>query len=264
MSLIRDRASVVLRDRLGIPGLLAIVALVFAMVGGAWAAKGGGLTAKQKKQVETIAKKHAGKPGAPGATGPAGTPGKDGAPGQNGAPGKDGQSVTTSPASAAECPAGGTKFTSASGTSKACNGSPWVVGGVLPSNATLTGSWAFGKTTAGGEVNIPISFAIPLAAALGESQVHFLNLAGKEVIFDGAELDEEDSTKCLGTVAAPSAEPGHLCIYTGAGNDFIAASNFSIEKWSAGKGADVAGARFRVEAGGADAQGGGTWAVTAE
>jgi len=52
-----------LKSRLGAngPGItIAVIALVFALVGGAFAASGG-LTSKQKKQVTAIAKKRSGK-----------------------------------------------------------------------------------------------------------------------------------------------------------------------------------------------------------
>jgi hypothetical protein len=70
--------------------VIAIVALVFAMAGGAYAA-GNGLTGKQKKEVEKIAKKYAGKPGAPGANGQPGAQGLQGIPGTPGTNGKDGK-----------------------------------------------------------------------------------------------------------------------------------------------------------------------------
>src|SRR3977135_3938804 len=94
----RKRFSHRLKEPFGKAGLtVAICALVLAMVGGAYAA--GALSGKQKKEVEKIAKKFAGKPGAAGLAGPVGangtngTAGKEGAPG---APGKDGVSVTQS------------------------------------------------------------------------------------------------------------------------------------------------------------------------
>jgi hypothetical protein len=66
----------------------------------------------------------AGEPGAAGAPGPAG---KDGAPG---ADGKDGISVTSETLGAGDpnCPEGGSAFTSASGTTYACNGADGAKG----------------------------------------------------------------------------------------------------------------------------------------
>jgi hypothetical protein len=70
-----------IREPFGKAGtVIGIVALVFAMVGGAFAA--GVLTAKQKKEVEKIAKKFAGKNGATGELGPVGKQGPVGQPGQ--------------------------------------------------------------------------------------------------------------------------------------------------------------------------------------
>jgi hypothetical protein len=69
-----------IREPFGKAGtVIGIVALVFAMVGGAFAA--GTLTAKQKKEVEKIAKKYAGKSGAAGELGPVGQRGPVGPPG---------------------------------------------------------------------------------------------------------------------------------------------------------------------------------------
>jgi hypothetical protein len=82
-----------LTEPFGKAGLtVAILALVMALVGGAYAA--GGLTKSQEKQVTKIAKKYAGKSGAPGATGPAGTNGTNGTNGKDGAPGAKGENGT--------------------------------------------------------------------------------------------------------------------------------------------------------------------------
>jgi hypothetical protein len=88
-----------IREPFGKAGLIvACLALVFAMVGGAYAA--GKLTSKQKKEVEKIAKKYAGRTGLAGSQGPAGpvgvkgdtgTDGKDGTNGTNGKEGPEGK-----------------------------------------------------------------------------------------------------------------------------------------------------------------------------
>ncbi|MFL5898533.1 MAG: hypothetical protein ACJ76D_08740 [Solirubrobacterales bacterium] len=63
-----------IREPFGTAGLIiACVPPVLALTGAAFAA--GKPTSKQKKEVEKIAKKFAGKPGAPGETGPAGANG---------------------------------------------------------------------------------------------------------------------------------------------------------------------------------------------
>jgi hypothetical protein len=85
-----------LRKRLGAngPGLtVAVVAMLVALTGGAFAASGA-LTSKQKKEVTKIAKKFAGVPGAPGATGPVGAKGDQGPAGKEGLAGKNGGSGT--------------------------------------------------------------------------------------------------------------------------------------------------------------------------
>jgi hypothetical protein len=105
-----------IREPFGTAGLIvAVIALVLALTGAAFAA--GKLTSTQKKEVEKIAKKFAGKngaPGAPGAQGAAGANGKDGANGANG------ESVTL--AAAGACTNGGTKLTVGAVSKEVCNG----------------------------------------------------------------------------------------------------------------------------------------------
>jgi hypothetical protein len=263
-----------LRTRFGIPGVISVIALVFAMFGGAYAASnssgGGKATASAKAKKGPRGPKGATGPAGPqGPAGPAGPKGDTGAAGSNGAPG---QSVTTAaiPVSNVECAAkeGGTKFTSASGTEKVCNGakgkegSPWTAGGTLPSEKTETGSWAFGEN-AGSNVPIefrfvPISFSIRLTAALDASHVHFINTAGEE---EGAA-----STACLGTAAEPKATSGNLCVYTAELGTEPEPVNEAIHKageagFLTSTGASTAGAVLEILAE-AKGIGYGTWAVT--
>ncbi|MGC1165131.1 MAG: hypothetical protein WA862_03400, partial [Solirubrobacterales bacterium] len=222
--------------------------------------------------------------------------GDAGAAGANGA---NGAGVTTSAATVGECSAGGTKFTSASGTEKVCNGkngtpgppgapgaagspgapgpegSPWTAGGTLPSGKTETGSWSFGTIAAGavpgdGILHLPISFTLPLAAELDEAHVHYINPAGKEKVFNEAteEIEEIVSPACPGSAASPAANQGHLCIYTAyAVGAWPAEFPVVITKAAAteafGGGASKAGADFMVFPVAAGNIGRGTWAVTA-
>ena len=139
--------------------VIALLALVFAITGGAFAATGGGspshatLTAsvaKSKAKAKTKAgpRGPAGKNGtngtngAPGATGPAGPTGPAGGTGPTGGPGTNGESVKVT--AEGKC----TKFSNASGEGKACEGKegkPGTTGFTkeLPSGATETGSWSF-------------------------------------------------------------------------------------------------------------------------
>jgi hypothetical protein len=227
-----------IHQKLGTAGfIVAIVALIAALTGAAIAA--GGLTKSQEKRVTAIAKKYAGKkgkrgpagqPGAPGPAGPQGVPGAKGdagapgAPGKDGADGDDGTSVTGVPATTAECPFGGTKYTSASGSSAVCNGQTGFTD-VLPPEETETGAWAFAGNS---PQFVPLSFNIPLPGALDADHVHFINAAGKEVVFSPTfEPEEVDPANCDGSAAAPTADPGHLCVYAG----FTAASALIVSEF---------------------------------
>src|SRR5579862_4067412 len=118
--------------------VIAGLALVFAMSGGAYAAKKYLITST--KQISpSVLKALQGKAGAAGAqgaagpagpVGPAGPAGKDGANGTNGANGKDGV-------------AGKDGATGKTGTTGPAGkeGSPWTAGGTLPSEATETGTF---------------------------------------------------------------------------------------------------------------------------
>jgi len=225
------------REPFGTSGLIvACVALIAALAGGAYAASGG-LTAKQKKEVKKIAKQFAGKPGATGATGPAGATGAKGdagAAGTAGANGTDGTNGTNgtngvSPIGTAfsgeqnGCKEGGVKFVGAN-VAVACNGAKGEPGetgftDTLPPGKTETGTWALGplaETTV-----VPLSFPIPLAEA--PESLHFVNLEGKEQTAEG----ETPGTpvNCLGSAETPIAAPGHVCVYEGA--NFGEAEGFS-------------------------------------
>ncbi|HEX5713833.1 MAG TPA: hypothetical protein VFX85_11010 [Solirubrobacterales bacterium] len=190
------------RDRVsGAALVVACIALIAALGGSAIAAKSPPLNGKQKKEVEAIAKK-AGKPGPQGpkgdngANGAAGAKGDKGDKGDPGTAGTNGVSVTSSAATVGECPAGGTKFTSANGTGKVCNGKDGIVIDTLPSGKTETGSWG---ALSEAEAIVPINWSIPLAEALDESHVHVVNGA--------------PTTECPGSASEPKAEAGHLCVY---------------------------------------------------
>ncbi len=216
-----------LRNRFGIPGVISVIALVFAMFGGAYAASnssgGGKATASAKGKPGPRGKTGktgpAGPAGPAGPQGPAGANGKDGANGTNGTPGSPGapgQSVKA----ADEPPLGncgeqeGVKLTSVSGTNYVCDGadgepgSPWAAGGTLPVGSTETGAWDYAASPAvgaytGGRVTATVSFPIPLAAALDASHVVFVRFFGPN----------PDPTHCNGTPTQPKAASGYLCVY---------------------------------------------------
>jgi collagen triple helix repeat protein len=265
-----------LRTRFGIPGVISVIALVFAMFGGAYAASnssgGGKATASAKAKKGPRGPKGAtGPAGAQGPAGPAGPQGPKGDAGAAGTAGSNGMSATTesfSGSAHAPCTAGGVVIKSASPEVPVCNGKNGTTGftETLPSGKTETGIWSFGEVLVSGGVplvvRVPISFAIPLAAELDSEHVHYINLAGEENKGGG---NIGPSTTCLGNAANPSAEPGNLCIYTG---DLHGAEprNGFIKKAIAGveSGASTAGAVFYLPEPTQEAIGKGTWAVTAE
>jgi hypothetical protein len=315
-----------IRTRFSYSNVAATMALVFALTGGAFAATShpsGGSTgskasasvtpvatvAKAKKVAPKSTRGPAGPKGTTGATGPAGPAGATGpaggtgpqgpqgnagSSGSNGEKGEPGASVTSAKASTTECPEGGTKFTAANGTSKACNGkegSPWTAGGTLPPEKTETGAWSFGPIAQasipeGGSLIVMVaSFAIPLANSLSGAgceeepatrtqpcQVHFINHLGKEVILDETtDLEEEIEPSvvgaCLGSAQTPAAAPGNFCVYadrlleTKANTENLFNPAPVVGEPSGGAGTTGAIGRFVVT--GSEGQGYGTWAVTA-
>lgn len=188
-----------MREQLGTAGLIvSIVALVFAMVGGAYAAKGA-LTGKQKKEVKKIAKKFAGKQGKQGPAGPGGPAGLAGPAGPAGAKGDKGDAGGPGPAGSAGATGeeGATGATGATGEEGA-TGATGTFGPLpLPSGETLTGSWG-GNVAAFGIGFTAISFPIEVEGGLAGSNVHF---------------EEEETAECPGTLSNPDAAEGHLCVY---------------------------------------------------
>lgn len=283
-----------MHERLGTAGfIVSVIALVFALAGGAYAAKSG-LSSKQKKEVKSIATSVAkglqgtgpqGPKGDPGVAGSAGKDGTNGTNGKDGTSGTNGKSIKLTPVApgAAECgELGGALLKEEGGSAPAVEvctgkeGSPWTAGGTLPPEATETGMWGFTggtqtiTTEVGGveeEITIgdtegvraPISFALPLKEVLGESNVHFQT---EPNFTDFDELGPGGSeVGCKGTNQAPKAPPGHLCVYRGS----LVGATFLETKTPGGgtKGAGVPGAVMNFEMTGGPARGFGSFAVTA-
>jgi len=223
-----------LRNRFGIPGVISVIALVFAMLGGAYAANDSS-SGDSKASASAKAKKGprgprgpkgpAGPAGPQGPAGPAGAKGDTGAPGANGANGKDGTSVAnTVEPKGANCADGGTKLVGTV-TTYVCNGkagnagpegSPWTLGGTLPPKAMETGTWAIhGEYPAFGPVVAPISFTIPLSEA---DVATISKKEGTESPFVHPNIHtlavgEGETADCPGVALRPEAAPGNLCIY---------------------------------------------------
>ena len=241
-----------IREPFGKAGLIvAVIALVAALVGGAYAAAG--LTGKQKKEVKKIAKKFAGKDGAQGPVGPQGAKGDKGDTGAAGADGTDGSnglSVTGAAATAAECGgvAGGVKYTLDGTTTKICNGkngtngeSPTIVdlapgddpecpeGGtkIIAGNVE---SYACNGTSGTGGGSYPETLPEGATATgfwevqgekgntLGEFAIATISFplpleSSPQVILRSESPTEEEEEKCPGSGSEPKAAPGVLCLY---------------------------------------------------
>jgi Collagen triple helix repeat (20 copies) len=182
-----------LRDRMGIPGVISVIALVFAMTGGAYAAKDviGG-------KANSSAKGKQGKRGPKGPAGPAGVAGPTGPAGAAGAKGDKGDKGDT-----------GAQGSQGAQGVPGQDGSPWTAGGTLPPEATLTGVWMVNAQGSSTPVpSVPLSFNIPLSEPLPAGDVHFVTQ--KEV------KKQEGKTPpagCQGSVTNPTAAEGHLCVY---------------------------------------------------
>jgi hypothetical protein len=176
-----------LRHRAGVPAILGALLLLSLSIGGAYAASGGGLTAKEKRQVKAIATSIAtklqgtgpqGPVGPQGPAGPRGPAGADGAAGLNGSTGPTGPTGPTGQAGATG-PTGVSGFTE-----------------TLPAGKTETGT-IFGKTDAGkGTERAQITLPIPLAAEIPFANIHVA-----------------PNASCTGTASIPKAAPGEMCIY---------------------------------------------------
>jgi hypothetical protein len=239
-----------IHQKLGTAGfVISVVALVAALGGGAYAASGG-LSGKQKKEVEKIAKKYAGKPGAPGAAGAkgdtgakgdAGAKGEAGPAGPQGQPGPQGPQGVQGP----QGPAGTTGFTSS-----------------LPAGSTETGTFAstYRNGSEGAQVWVPISFSIPLAAAKEQNAAFYMSEKRKEE----EENEEIPASGCEGSVGHPTAPEGVLCVYPAAetleGSTFL---GFSLNEGAEGYQTAGAALLFFVGGAGGGLEVVGTWAVTA-
>jgi hypothetical protein len=197
------------RRNLNAPTAVAVIALVFAMVGGAFAASGSGGgkagASAAGKQGPRGPRGPKGPAGPAGSVGPQGVPGSPGAPGGKGDPGAPGVSPvgTAFAGNQKGCTEGGVEFKGAN-TTVACNGVDGEDGEtgfteVLPPGKTETGTW--GGLLEEGEIGVvPVSFNIPLLGAPDPVLVK----RGEDGTAEG----------CPGLVGGtPQADPDKLCVY---------------------------------------------------
>lgn len=208
------------KQRFGLPGVLSVFALVFAMAGGAVAAKKYLITSPKQispkvlKQLKgkTGATGLAGAAGLSGAKGDAGVAGPKGDAGAAGAAGAKGDSGAAGPAG----PAGPTGATGPIGPV----GPQGPAGPSGAGSDTQSGAWALqARTGSSGFVPIAVSFPTALASPIAISNVKVVPVGGPA------------PAGCTGgTAADPKADPGFLCVYTSGlfnarfasfGSDFI-------------------------------------------
>ena len=189
-----------IRNRMTYANVVMTLALVFAMTGGAYAAKHYLITSTKQISPKVL-KALKGKPGPAGAPG---TAGKDGAQGPQGpqGEGKAGAVGNTGP-----------QGTTGSAGATGATGSTGATGpqGPLQSGKSETGQWGVAQEMTGSNdiVRFGISFPIPLAAALDSSHVHYIaENEGK------GESKANLPTGCSGNFEKPEAASGNLCVFT--------------------------------------------------
>jgi hypothetical protein len=267
------------------PGtFIALLALVFALTGGAFAATGGvgsgngggggrggsddhaspglvAISSKVKPKAKVGPRGPAGPAGKTGAGGPAGATGPAGASGPAGATGPGG------PQGPAGTGAEGKEGKEGKEGPKGLEGKQGVIhpGETLPTGASETGTWGGNVNTT--ETYLPISFPIPLAKALGAAAVHVIGPG------EGEKEEHENAAiiagECSGTYVAPGAGSGNLCVFITP--EFSGATELTIFNLntnpvgSAGPGAATTGAELLINLTPTPAEGQlalGSWAVT--
>jgi hypothetical protein len=183
-----------IRKRLTYANVAMTLALVFAMTGGAYAAKHYLITSTKQISPKVLKslKGANGKIGAPGPAGAAGS-GTAGAQGPTGPAGAKGETGAAG-AAGAKGEAG----------AKGANGTNGTTGftATLPSASTETGSWSF-STDNEQLLPVAIGFNIPLEAELAASKVHYVGPGHADAA-------------CPGSSTEPKANAGNLCVYQSA------------------------------------------------
>lgn len=270
-----------LRNHFGIPGVIAVVALVFAMIGGAYAAsdnsgdvtasakrqakRGGGVAAQSKKFSKVFSKRFSklfsqrfATPGPAGPQGPAGANGNDGANGQNGADGQngtngtdgadgldgaDGNSVILVNESPSSCPGeeGFTYEVEGSGAENEVCSSAGGGGG-LPETLGSGETETGSWSLPAGSAGSTFAVSFPVPLAAELDESHW-----KYVPKEGTPPAECENEAHAGSAspANPEADPGYICVYaaTGSiGSNLLAVRKSTADAFVGGGGASKAGA----------------------
>lgn len=230
--------------------VLALVALVFAVTGGAYAASGSGSgsgsggggsvshatarVAKSKKKPVSSGKPGprgpqgpagpvgvTGAAGPAGPAGPAGSKGETGSAGSNGLSGSSGESVKVAAASNSECPAGGAKLSNGTGSEKVCDGAEGEPG---PKGATGS-PWSPENKLPAGATETG-AWEIASSELVGKSMVNFPievspAITAAHVVVIKEPTEEQAGKKeypaaptgCKGNADEPGAEKGYLCLF---------------------------------------------------
>ena len=257
-----------LRKRFTIANMVAVVALVLAMSGGALAASKYLITSTNQISPKVIKKLKglagpAGPAGKEGKAGANGTAGTNGTNGTNGTAGTNGESVTpaTLAAKNAHCAEGGAEFSVGGSHTYACNGKEGKQGNpaefptTLPAGRSEVGSWSMTLSSStylgAGEYYVGfanIQYSIPIAEEISASQI--------EVLKPG----EEETENCPGEIHAPKAKPGYLCLYSG--SEVPESAGFLHVPFTYTGGVNMIFARKKTE--GSEGYAAGTWAMQPE
>jgi hypothetical protein len=214
-----DSMFSVIRRRLCYANVVATLALVFAMSGGALAA-GHYLLTSTSQVSPKVLKALKGKNGAPGPAGAAGTQGPKGETGATATAGATGAKGEPGPK--------GEPGTPGAPGAAGKEGSPWTAGGTLPSGKSETGAWtdAGAPETIDTSKMVLASFAIPLPApptiyvigieeGQGEAKENKRAKKGNEErkLKGEPELPLTIPADCNGNVTKPGAASGDLCVF---------------------------------------------------
>ena len=178
--------------------MIATLALVFAMSGGAYAASKYIITSTKQISPKVL-KSLKGAKGATGAAGAAGAAGAQGAQGLKGETGAAGSAGVKGEK--------GEKGDQGIQGTQGEKGEEGTFGKEpLQKGAKETGAWGAASGSAAGVVVTAVSFPTPLAAPLADTQVHYVTYAE----WHGGTAPLE----CPGSAENPEALEGNLCVYT--------------------------------------------------